>query len=139
MSHIINKIYLGDIDDAQNISFDVIVNMCNEPLTQDDVVNEKTIIFNINTYDEFDFDLYKYFDYTNSIIDISEHKRHRTLVNCHAGISRSVTILMAYLLYKYKMNPQEAFEFILKKRDIVNPNEGFRQQIKKYYKKIAQH
>ncbi len=138
MSHIINKIYLGDIDDAQNISFDVIVNMCNEPLTQDEVVNEKTIIFNINTYDEFDFDLYKYFDYTNSIIDISEYKRYRTLINCHAGISRSVTILMAYLLYKYKMSPQEAFEFILKKRDIINPNEGFRQQIKKYYKKLNQ-
>lgn len=54
---------------------------------------------------------------------ISEGKQ--VLVNCYAGVSRSATIVIGYLMYKNKMNVQDALSFVRQKRPIINPNYGF--------------
>eukprot|EP01084_Bolivina_argentea_P106568 190672_1 len=52
------------------------------------------------------------------------------LVHCFAGISRSSTIIIAYLMKSKKMSFEKAFEFTKQKRSIVSPNEGFVKQLK---------
>ncbi|KAK4292428.1 hypothetical protein Pmani_034808 [Petrolisthes manimaculis] len=60
------------------------------------------------------------------------------LVHCNAGISRSTTIIAAYLIKHHEMNPKEALTFIKQKRPFVNPNSGFIQQLYEYYENMTQ-
>ena len=53
----------------------------------------------------------------------------QVLVNCFAGVSRSATIVIAYLMYKNKWNVQDAITFVRSKRPIINPNYGFVAQL----------
>jgi len=41
------------------------------------------------------------------------------------GISRSSTIVIAYVMYHLKINVMDAINFVRQKRPIVNPNYGF--------------
>lgn len=52
------------------------------------------------------------------------------VVNCYAGISRSSTIVIAYLIAKNKWSLEESINFVKSRRIIVNPNEGFINQLK---------
>jgi protein-tyrosine phosphatase len=52
-------------------------------------------------------------------------KKGNVLVHCFAGISRSATVVIAFLMKYKKMNFEEAFEFTKQKREIINPNFGF--------------
>ena len=52
------------------------------------------------------------------------------VVNCYAGISRSSTIVIAYLIAKNKWSLEESINFVKSKRIIVNPNDGFINQLR---------
>jgi len=54
------------------------------------------------------------------------------LVHCRAGISRSSTLIMAYLIKKNKWSLNEAFTFTKGKRGCVAPNFGFLGQLQKF-------
>jgi hypothetical protein len=48
------------------------------------------------------------------------------------GISRSATVVCAYLVATAKMTPDEALVAVRAKRGIVCPNIGFRRQLEQY-------
>ena len=48
------------------------------------------------------------------------------------GISRSATVVCAYLVATTTMRSQEAIDFVISKRAIVCPNIGFRRQLETY-------
>ena len=48
------------------------------------------------------------------------------------GISRSTTVICAYLVASNQMSAQEALEFVVAKRSIATPNSGFRAQLETY-------
>lgn len=52
-----------------------------------------------------------------------------TLVHCRAGISRSSTLVMAYLIREKRWTLNEAFTFTKSKRSCVAPNFGFLGQL----------
>lgn len=47
------------------------------------------------------------------------------LVHCAAGISRSASFVIAYLMKKKKLGMQEALEFVKSRRPGIFPNSGF--------------
>jgi protein-tyrosine phosphatase len=49
----------------------------------------------------------------------------RVLVHCHAGISRSVTAVLLYLMLQYHIQLDEALEALRRIRPCVGPNAGF--------------
>ncbi|XP_042901881.1 dual specificity protein phosphatase 3-like [Parasteatoda tepidariorum] len=61
---------------------------------------------------------------------ISDALKHggKVLVHCQAGISRSATLICAFLMIKHKMCVEDAVKIIRKKRAII-PNKGFLQQL----------
>ncbi|KAF9453585.1 phosphatases II [Macrolepiota fuliginosa MF-IS2] len=59
-------------------------------------------------------------------------KKNRVLVHCLMGISRSATVVAAYLVATKKMAGGDAIAYLQKKRPIVCPNLGFRQQLDAY-------
>jgi dual specificity phosphatase 12 len=47
------------------------------------------------------------------------------LVHCAAGKSRSAAIVLAYLMWKQKVDLARAYTFLKARRSIINPNPGF--------------
>ena len=72
----------------------------------------------------------------NYINDVRE-KKGRVLIHCYKGVSRSVSIVIAYLIYLYKWSYDKAFDFVQSKRSIANPNIGFYLQLKTFYKRLT--
>ncbi|KAF5843168.1 protein-tyrosine phosphatase-like protein, partial [Dunaliella salina] len=53
----------------------------------------------------------------------------RVYVHCMAGVSRSVTIVAAYLMHTQGCNVEQAIQHIRRVRRSANPNDGFREQL----------
>jgi protein-tyrosine phosphatase len=53
-----------------------------------------------------------------------------------AGISRSSTIIISYMIKKHKFTFEKALERCKSKREKINPNAGFRSQLKKFEETI---
>lgn len=54
------------------------------------------------------------------------------LVHCAEGISRSVSVVAAFLMAQYGWTPREAVGYVKEKRKIANPNFGFVKQLYEY-------
>ena len=63
-------------------------------------------------------------------------KDNNILVHCSAGISRSPTLVLAYLMKKNHWTLDEAFEKMRKLRQIVDPNVSFIIQLREWEKSI---
>lgn len=53
----------------------------------------------------------------------------RVLVHCQAGISRSATICLAYLMHTQRVRLEEAFDFVKQRRQVISPNLAFMGQL----------
>lgn len=60
----------------------------------------------------------------------------KVFVNCFAGVSRSATIVIAYLIYKQNMTYQDAYDFLKSKRYVISPNSHFVNQLVKLEKEL---
>ena len=54
------------------------------------------------------------------------------LVHCNAGVSRSVTVVVAYLMKTKNMSLKQALDLVKTKRPTMCPNEGFQTQLQTY-------
>lgn len=62
-----------------------------------------------------------------------QHEDGRIFVHCRAGISRSASLVLAYLLHsKAAASLQHGLEMVLSERPWVCPNPGFRSQLRQY-------
>lgn len=57
----------------------------------------------ISTQDNFQYDMSQHFNETYEFIEKNLKGGRNTVVQCHAGKSRSATIILAYLMRKYQM------------------------------------
>ncbi|XP_063902761.1 dual specificity protein phosphatase MPK-4-like isoform X1 [Zophobas morio] len=76
-------------------------------------------------------DLLSHFDDTEAFITEGLTKG-AVLVHCYFGVSRSATVVIAYIMKKYQLTYREAFEQVKLKRSIVYPNQGFISQLTLY-------
>lgn len=60
----------------------------------------------------------------------------RVLVHCQAGISRSATICLAYLMKRKRVRLDEAFEFVRRRRSIISPNFSFMGQLLQFESQV---
>ncbi|KAJ7064795.1 hypothetical protein C8F01DRAFT_1128222 [Mycena amicta] len=61
-------------------------------------------------------------------------KGRGVLVHCQAGMSRSVTIVAAYLMYTQNIDTEAALDLIRKARPNIGPNPGFLIQLEIFHK-----
>ena len=59
--------------------------------------------------------------------------KKNVLVQCHAGVSRSATIVCAYLIRKKSWIPEQALYYLKQKRSRAKPNAGFWKQVDDYW------
>ncbi|XP_031629889.1 probable dual specificity protein phosphatase DDB_G0283417 isoform X2 [Contarinia nasturtii] len=67
---------------------------------------------------------------SNQIICDVHERTGRILIHCNAGVSRSSTICIAYLILEHKMSFDVAFALVKSKRECIRPNDGFLKQLK---------
>lgn len=82
----------------------------------------------IDLDDEIDQKISDHFDETYQFIKESL-KEHNVLVHCQVGASRSASILIAFLMRELNLRYQDAFNFVKKQRKIIEPNEGFVEEL----------
>lgn len=59
--------------------------------------------------------------------------RTRVVVHCVQGVSRSASVVCAYLMKAYGWTPAQAVQFVKSKRPSADPNPGFVTQLGEYY------
>ncbi|CAG5924452.1 unnamed protein product [Menidia menidia] len=64
-----------------------------------------------------------------AFIDSVKQSGGRVLVHCQAGISRSATICLAYLMHTQRVRLDEAFDFVKQRRHVISPNLAFMGQL----------
>ncbi|XP_036401996.1 dual specificity protein phosphatase 5-like [Megalops cyprinoides] len=74
-------------------------------------------------------DISSHFQEAIDFIDCVKQSGGKVLVHCEAGISRSPTICMAYIMKTKGLLLEEAFDFIKKRRALIAPNFGFMGQL----------
>lgn len=79
----------------------------------------------IALYDDPRQEIYSSFDNATQFIHSSIQSGKPVFVHCMAGISRSASIVIAYLMRYRRMKLHKAIKFLKNKRDIIKPNIGF--------------
>ena len=64
-----------------------------------------------------------------SIIKRQINEDHNVLVHCEAGISRSASVVIGYLMMERGMSATESLGYVESKRNCVWPNAGFWKQL----------
>jgi len=72
----------------------------------------------------------KHFRTINEFIKKAISNGGSVLVHCHEGISRAPTICAGYLIEHNDLKNDTALELIKKIKSNINPNEGFKEQLK---------
>ncbi|KAF9001734.1 protein-tyrosine phosphatase-like protein [Cyathus striatus] len=60
---------------------------------------------------------------------LESHPEARVLVHCVEGISRSVSVVAAFLIAQFGWSVEEAVQYVKSKRLVADPNFGFVQQL----------
>uniref|UniRef100_A0A8D2ISM1 protein-tyrosine-phosphatase n=1 Tax=Varanus komodoensis TaxID=61221 RepID=A0A8D2ISM1_VARKO len=63
----------------------------------------------------------------------------RVLLHCQAGVSRSATICLAYLIQSRRVRLEEAFDFVKQRRGVISPNFGFMGQLLQFETEVLCH
>jgi len=135
---ILDGLYLGSADASQNL----------EVLKKRNITHILTVGIGLKLYfpsefqykhiEVFDYeqaDLFSHFESSTQFVDQGRTKGGGVLIHCAAGISRSPTLTIAYLMRTFNWSYQKASNFVLSKR-WVSPNNGFVRQLLKYEKEL---
>jgi len=65
---------------------------------------------------------------------MKEEKKSGVLVHCMAGISRSASIVVAYLMKLNNWDVEKSLDTVKQSRKFIDPNAGFRRQLELYHR-----
>jgi len=74
----------------------------------------------------------KHLDDLTEFIHSVRTQNGRVFVHCQSGISRSPTVILAYLLRFHSMDYDSAYHFLKAKRVVTRPNPAFKQLLVEY-------
>jgi protein phosphatase slingshot len=134
-TRILDHLFLGTEWNASNydaLSNDRITHILNVSSEVDNFFLDTFKYLNIRVLDVEETDLMKEFDRANKFIQEAKEQGSCCLVHCKMGVSRSASIVLAYLMKENNWTFEQAYQFAKQRRACINPNDGFRQQLKTY-------
>lgn len=81
-------------------------------------------------------DIIPLFYETRLLIDDVRASGGRTFIHCHQGVSRSATVVIAYIMACGGLSYDEAFRFVRSIRGVTSPNTGFICQLMEFQKQL---
>ncbi|TYH31553.1 hypothetical protein ES288_A01G181900v1 [Gossypium darwinii] len=76
--------------------------------------------------------LYDVFDYFEDV----QEQGGKVLVHCCQGVSRSSSLVIAYLMWREGQSFEDAFQYVKAARGVTNPNTGFAFQLLQCQKRV---
>ncbi|UJR17258.1 hypothetical protein I4U23_004153 [Adineta vaga] len=128
LKHAMNKTLLTDL----NIRH--IINVSDCPLDQD--IHDHFNVLWINLDDDFIANISQHFETTNDFLNSCKTKGDMVLVHCQMGISRSSSIVLAYLLKSTHNSLIKAYDYLVERRRFAAPNHSFFLQLIRYERKL---
>jgi len=136
ISKINNYLYLGAARDTKNVHQMKRFNITHIVSCAGNVKNpnDYTILKAENLEDIPKQDIMTFAKQAIEFIEDAQSKGGVVFVHCLAGRSRSPTIILAYLLVKQQLPLKQLYQFVYQCRDIIQPNDGFMQQLVEFEK-----
>ncbi|GFO46364.1 dual specificity protein phosphatase 1 [Plakobranchus ocellatus] len=134
-SEILPHLYLGDVShSAQRPLLEQlgITALLNVSSSCDNHFQTSYTYKNVTVSDDMGADLISWFPELIDFIDSVSSQQGRVLVHCRAGVSRSATVCIAYIMHKQGLSLDSAYEFVKSKRPVIDPNINFIQQLQKF-------
>ncbi|CAB4391177.1 unnamed protein product [Rhizophagus irregularis] len=110
-------------------------NEINDKVVDNEIVPLRYLKINIT--DDPSSNISKHFHECIDFIENAKSTNGRVYVHCLAGISRSTSIVIAYLMNSQKIHYNQAFNLVKEKRPNVKPNQGFVEQLRKFEKTVV--
>ncbi|CAN4124033.1 unnamed protein product [Withania somnifera] len=139
-SKIVDHIYLGSDTVAKNrdiLHENGITHVLNcvgfscPEYFKDDLVY-KTLWLQDSPTEDITSILYDVFDYFEDV----REQGGRVFVHCFQGVSRSTSLVIAYLMWKEGLSFEDAFQHVKAARGVTNPNMGFACQLLQCQKRV---
>jgi protein-tyrosine phosphatase len=133
-----NRVFLGNEDNARNLDLlqsYAITHVIS--LTHSVYHPEKIVYYPINIDDSPVANIYQYFEpcvefINDALAARDSHSGMNVLVHCAAGISRSASIVIAYIMSAQRVDYETALGMVRADRHYVCPNEGFVLQLRQW-------
>ncbi|GMR36336.1 hypothetical protein PMAYCL1PPCAC_06531 [Pristionchus mayeri] len=142
-TEILPFLYLGSQQDAMNTELlkecgiEYVMNLsvtCPRAIT---VVDEDHFL-RIPVNDSYMDKLYPYFNEAFNFLEKVRKQKKIVLVHCLAGISRSPTMCISYIMRHLKMDSDDAYKFVKARRSTISPNFNFMGQLLEYERKLRE-
>ncbi|XP_046915436.1 dual specificity protein phosphatase 21-like isoform X2 [Dermatophagoides farinae] len=140
VSKIVERVYLGGlasltIENFLLYSIRLVINASHDlPLLKETDIESYRVPVN----DEITGDLLMYFDDVSDKIYefLQKFSENSVLIHCMAGVSRSTTLVIAYLIKYHKMTTRDAFKLVKTIRPFIRPNIAFIGQLMAFEEKL---
>jgi protein-tyrosine phosphatase/rhodanese-related sulfurtransferase len=86
--------------------------------------------------DSQEVDMLLYLPVAFAFIEEARLSNEKVLVHCHAGMSRSVTVIIGYLMKYHGHTLNSAYDYVRQKKSNISPNFGFLQQLIQFEKSL---
>merc|ERR1712088_479161 len=126
-------LFLGNMKDASDangltrLGVDHVLNVTAVSPTYD--MSETITYKQLHAADNGYQNLKQYFEEAFDFIDLARSRGGSVLIHCQAGVSRSPTIAVAYLIKQFPMSLVDAYKFVKNRRSIISPNLNFMGQL----------
>ncbi len=137
-SRITSFMFLGDSKDSKNHKFiddNGITHILNVTKDEPNWFEDEGRIkyMRISILDTVNQNIATHFDTAHEFIERARLSGGKILIHCYAGISRSATIVISYLIKTRHLNAETAYQMVKIRRPIVSPNISFYSTLINYY------
>lgn len=98
----------------------------------DNLFPDQLVYKRLQILDIPDTDITSYLEECSSFIDQAREQDGVVLVHCNAGVSRSSSIVIGYLMLTEGLTFDDAYGQVKQARPTIRPNPGFYQQLQNY-------
>ncbi|KAL4477656.1 hypothetical protein ABPG74_002806 [Tetrahymena malaccensis] len=138
IANIIDNVYLSDYNTAQDIQ---VLTLCKithiincSPQNCINNFENKIQYLNVEILDEWEANLIENLDAIFKFIQKSQRQNGRILIHCYRGISRSPSVVIAYIIKNLNINENQALKYCKSRYQQAEPNASFMIQLQQYYK-----
>uniref|UniRef100_A0A7E4W3R9 protein-serine/threonine phosphatase n=1 Tax=Panagrellus redivivus TaxID=6233 RepID=A0A7E4W3R9_PANRE len=132
---IANGVFVSSQDVAQDyklLTENGITHILNCATGIKNVFPKKFTYYNVELLDEPSANIKMHFKATNEFISNAVKGGGKVLIHCNAGISRSCTLAIAYVMWSEHKSYFDAFKQVKDNRGVCRPNDGFMRQLREY-------
>ena len=139
-SRVLPYLYVGSKEDARDLPLLLklgVTHVLNAAAGLAPAHADRFVYLHIGLEDEKDEDVASAFAEASAFIEDARAGGGVVLVHCAAGISRSVSLVLAWLVGEERMQLRAALALVRRRRPFACPNEGFRLALARFELRVA--